>query len=87
MNIFSLDHLLELARELPDPRAFIKAGQHRSPVIRLPLRDWDAVRDAKHPDREFDAHPNAYVEFEIVQWRNTKGISSPRWVLRGLVAM
>jgi len=30
---------------------------------------------------------NPYVEFEIIQRKNTKGVSAPRWVLRGLVAM
>ena len=87
MKIFSLSHLLELAKELPDPNQFINAERNRSSVFRIPVPDWDAVRDADHPDREFDAHENAYVEFEIVQWKNTKGVSAPRWVLRGLVAM
>jgi hypothetical protein len=87
MNIFSLSHLLELAKELPDPGRYILAERNRSAVFRIPVRDWDAVRDANHPEREFDAHENAYVEFEIVQWKNTKGESSPRWVLRGLVAI
>jgi hypothetical protein len=87
MNIFSLSHLLELVKELPDPKQFINANRGRSSVIRLPVRDWDAVRDADHPDREFEAHENPYVEFEIIQWKNTKGVSAPRWVLRGLVAM
>ena len=87
MNIFSLSHLLELAKDLPDPRAYVATERDRTPVIRLALRDWDAIRDADNPEREFDAHTNAFVEFEIVQWRNTKGVSSPRWVLRGLVAM
>ena len=87
MKIFSLSHLLELAKELPDPQHFIHSERHRSSVIRIPIRDWDAIRDADHPEREFDAHENAYVEFEIVHWKNTKGVSAPRWVLRGLVAM
>jgi len=87
MNIFSLSHLLELAKELPDPKQFINAERNRSSVFRIPVRDWDAVPDPDHPEREFDAHEYAYVEFEIVQWKNTKGVSAPRWVLRGLVAM
>lgn len=87
MNIFSLSHLNELAKELPDPNKAAKAGEGYSPVIRLPIRDWNAVRDAEHPDREFEAHENAFVEFEIVMWKNTKGKKIPRWVLRGLVAM
>jgi hypothetical protein len=87
MKIFSLSHLLELSKELPDPNEFISADRNRSFVFRLPVRDWDAVRDADHPDREFEAHENAHVEFEIVYWKNTKGVSRPRWVLRGLVAM
>jgi len=86
MKIFSLSHLLELVKELPNPEDFIRAEGNRR-VLRIPVRDWDAVRDADHPEREFDAHENAYVEFEIVQWKNTKGVSAPRWVLRGLVAM
>ena len=81
MKLFSLSHLNELAKELPDP----SLAKH--PVLRLPLRDWDSVRDADHPDREFESHKDEYVEFEIVQWRDTKGINYPRWVLRGLVAM
>jgi hypothetical protein len=87
MNIFSLSHLLELAKELPDPRQFTTQERNRSSVFRVPVRDWDAVRDADHPEREFDAHEKPFVEFEIVQWKNTKGVSTPRWVLRGLVAM
>ena len=81
MKLFSLSHLNELAKDLPDPRTV----DH--PVVRLPLRDWNSVRDADHPDQEFEAHDDDYVEFEIVQWKDTKGISYPRWVLRGLVAM
>ena len=87
MNIFSLSHLLELAKELPDPAHFIHRERNRSSVFRIPVRDWDAVRDANHPEREFDAHDSAYVEFEIVHWKNTKGVNAPRWVLRGLVAI
>ena len=82
-----MSHLLELAKELPDPSGFAEAERGRTAVIRLALRDWDAVRDADNPEREFDAHTNGFVEFEVVQWKNTKGVSAPRWVLRGLVAM
>jgi hypothetical protein len=81
MNIFSLSHLNTLAKLLPDPRT---AGH---PVIRLPLEKWDKIQDADHPAGEFEDHLNPYVEFEIVNWRNIKGVSAPRWVLRGLVAM
>jgi len=87
MNLFSLTHLNELALGLPDPRESENSEQGYSPVIRLPIQDWNAVRDADHPDREFEAHDNAYVEFEIVMWKDTTGASFPRWVLRGLVAM
>lgn len=87
MNIFSLAHLNELAKELPDPRKAAQAEEGYSPVIRLPIRDWNAVRDSEHPDREFEAHANAFVEFELVMWKDTKGKKSARWVLRGLVAM
>ncbi len=81
MKLFSLSHLNALARGLPDP------ASARHPVLRLPLHDWDAVRDAERPDQEFEIHDNDYVEFEIVRWRDAKGASYPRWVLRGLVAM
>ena len=87
MNIFSLSHLIELAKELPDPKKVAQVEDGYSPVIRLPIKDWNAVRDADHPDREFEAHDNAFVEFEIVLWKDTKGRKFPRWVLRGLVAM
>jgi hypothetical protein len=87
MNLFSLSHLNELAKELPDPAKAELAEDGYRPVIRLPIRDWNAVRDADHPDLEFEAHENAYVEFEMVMWKDTKGVSFPRWVLRGLVAM
>ena len=81
MKLFSLSHLNELAKTLPNP------GTAQHPVLRLPLRDWDSVRDADHPDREFETHQDDYIEFEIVRWRDSKGVSYPRWVLRGLVAM
>jgi hypothetical protein len=87
MNLFSLSHLNELAKELPDPRKAALAEKGYSPVIRLPIRPWDARREADHPEREFEAHAAAFVEFEIVYWKDTRGVSSPRWVLRGLVAM
>src|SRR5947207_13395471 len=41
MNIFSLSYLLELVKELPDPKEFINANRGRRSVIRLPVRDWD----------------------------------------------
>jgi len=81
MNIFSLSHLTQLANKLPDP------STAKERVIRLKLLAWDPVVDADHPAGEFEDHKNPYVEFEVVQWRNLNGISSPRWVLRGLVAM
>ena len=81
MNIFSLTHLNQLAKLLPDPSKAVH------PVIRLPLTDWDAIKDAGHPEGEFEEHLHPYVEFEIVLWRNLKGVSGPRWVLRGLVAI
>jgi hypothetical protein len=56
-------------------------------VIRLALRDWDAVRDADHPEREFDAHKNRNMEFEVVPWKDTRGVITPRWVLCGVVAI
>lgn len=81
MNIFSLSHLNSLAHQLPDPA---KAPYR---VIRLPLAAWDPIDDKDHPAGEFEDHLNPYVEFEVIQWKNIKGIESPRWVLRGLVAM
>jgi hypothetical protein len=81
MNIFSLSHLNFLASKLPDP------ATSRERVIRLPLSAWDPIADADHPAGEFEDHTNPYVEFELVQWKNIRGVSSPRWVLRGLVAM
>lgn len=81
MNIFSLTHLNQLARKLPDPAV---ATQR---VLRIPLSAWDPIADADHPAGEFEDHQQPYVEFEVIQWKNIKGISSPRWVLRGLVAM
>jgi hypothetical protein len=81
MNIFSLAHLNQLAQHLPDP------AKARHPVLRIPIEQWDAVRDEDHPAGEFEAHAQPYVEFEVVQWKNSKGVSFPRWVLRGLVAM
>jgi hypothetical protein len=86
MKIFSLSHLVELAAQLPPPEKEVQNLGYRA-VLRLPVRDWDAVRDADHPEREFDAHENDFVEFEIIPWKDTRGVISPRWVLRGLVAM
>ena len=87
MNIFSLTHLDELVKELPDPMRADQTEEGYGAVIRLPIRDWHAVRDADYPDRDFEAHENAFVEFEIIIIKNSKGLSAPRWVLRGLVAM
>jgi hypothetical protein len=81
MNIFSLSHLNSLVKRLPDPELA------KRPVIRIPLEKWDAIRDADHPAGEFEDHHHPYVEFEIVNWKNIKGITGRRWVLRGLVAM
>ena len=87
MNIFSLTHLDELVKELPDPMKAAQTEEGYGAVIRLPIHDWNAVRDADHPDRDFEDHENAFVEFEIIMMKDVKGISAPRWVLRGLVAM
>jgi hypothetical protein len=87
MKIFSLSHINELAAHLPDPLEATQAEAGYNAVLRLPLLDWDAVRDADHPEREFEAHKETFVEFEIVPWRDTKGATAPRWVLRGLVAI
>jgi len=87
MNIFSLSHLNELAKELPDPIRAIEAEEGYSRVLRLPIYDWNAVRNSDYPDRDFDNHENAFVEFEIMMLKDAKGESTPRWVLRGLVAM
>jgi len=87
MNIFSLTHLDELVKELPDPEKAERTEDGYAPVIRLPILDWNAYRDADHPDRDFEDHENAYVEFEIMKLKDLMGVSTPRWVLRGLVAM
>ena len=50
MKIFSLSHLIELAAQLPAPHEHAAAEEGYTPVIRLPLHDWDAVRDSKHPE-------------------------------------
>lgn len=81
MNIFSLAHLNQLAQQLPAPET------SKERVIRLPLEAWDVIDDGEHPAGEFEDHLHPYVGFEIVHWKNIKGISAPRWVLRGLVAM
>ena len=87
MKIFSLSHLVELAMQLPDPAKAARAEVGYNSVVRLPVRDWDAVRDAEHPERQFDRHDDAFVEFELIRWKDTQGWSIPRWVLRGLVAI
>lgn len=87
MKIFSLSHVIELSKLLPDPAAALRSESGYNAVIRLPVLDWDAVRDADHPEREFDAHENTFVEFELIQWKDTRGRTIPRWVLRGLVAV
>jgi len=65
----------------------MQAEEGYSRVLRLPIRDWNAVRDSEHPDRDFEDHENAFVEFEIIMMKDAKGTIAPRWVLRGLVAM
>jgi hypothetical protein len=87
MKIFSLSHLVELAAQLPDPAKAEHAEAGYNDVIRLPIHDWDAIRDAEHPEREFEAHEDHFVEFEMIPWKNTKGAAASRWVLRGLVAI
>jgi hypothetical protein len=87
MKIFSLSHMIELATQLPDPAMAANAETGYNTVVRLPILDWDAVRDAEHPERKFDAHEDAFVEFELLQWKDTIGRTIPRWVLRGLVAI
>lgn len=87
MKLYSLSHLNELAKELPDPRQATPTEKGYNRVIRLPIRAWDAQQGADHPEREFEAHAAAFVEFELVYWKDRRGVSSPRWVLRGLVAM
>jgi len=79
--------MIELAKQLPDPTAALAAERGYNAVVRLPVPDWDAVRDADHPEREFDAHENPFVEFELIRWKDTRGRTFPRWVLRGLVAI
>jgi hypothetical protein len=50
------------------------------------VQDYAAFRDADHPEREFEAHENNFVEFEIILWKETRGVFSPRWILGGVVA-
>jgi len=87
MKIFSLSHLIELAAQLPAPEKAFPAEVGYAAVFRLPIHDWDAIRDADHPEREFETHQDAFVEFEAIPWKDTKGATSPRWVLRGVVAI
>ncbi len=87
MKIFSLSHVLELAAKLPDPAKAARAEVGYNSVVRLPVLDWDAVRDAEHPERQFEQHDDAFVEFELIRWKDTRGRAVPRWVLRGLVAI
>ena len=87
MKIFSLSHLIELALELPDPAKVLRAETGYNTVLRLPIRNWDAVCDRDHPERQFEAYEDPFVEFEVIQWKDTKGGTAPRWVLRGLVAI
>ena len=87
MRIFSLSHLIELAAQLPAPTKLAPAEEGYTPVIRLPLREWDAVHDADHPEREFEAHKYPYVEFEVMALKDTRGVTAPRWVLCGIVAI
>jgi hypothetical protein len=87
LKIFSLSYLIEFAAQLPDPSKAATAEAGYASVLRLPIPDWDAVRDAAHPEREFEAHKEAFVEFEVIPWKDTRGVIVPRWVLRGLVAI
>jgi len=87
LKIFSLSHLNQIAAQLPCPIKLAPAERGYTAVIRLPLRDWDAAKDADHPGHEFDAHKDNYVEFEVVPWKDTRGVTTPRWVLCGVVAI
>lgn len=87
VKIFSLSHVNELAAKLPDPAKAAAVETGYNAVVRLPILDWDAVRDADHPEREFDAHEQPFMEFELIQWKDTRGNTTPRWVLRGLVVV
>ena len=87
MKIFSLSHLIEIAAQLPAPDQTSRAETGYAAFLRLPIHDWDAIRDAEHPEWEFEAHKEPFVEFEVISWKDTKGGTSPRSVLRGLVAI
>lgn len=80
MNIFSLSHLIELAAELPNPSKESRAERGDNAVIRLPISDWDAVRDADHPEREFDAHTNGCVARSLR--KNHAANPATLWTLR-----
>jgi hypothetical protein len=87
MKIFSFSRAVELALQSPNPASPCPEEVGYNSVLRLPIRDCDAVHDAGHPEREFEAHDDAFVEFELIRWKDTQGRSLPQWVLRGLVAI
>lgn len=76
-----------MTAQLPDPAAAAQAAPGFNAVIRLAIQNWDAVCDGDHPEREFDVHENPYVEFQLIRWKDKRGGTTPRWVLRGLVAI
>lgn len=87
MKIFTLSHVVELVANLPDPAKFTAAESGYNAVVRIPIPSWDAVLDADHPERRFDVHEQPFMEFELIQWKDTRGRAAPHWVLRGLVAV
>lgn len=87
MKILSLSRLIELVPHLPDLREVARAETGYATVIRLPIRDWDPICDAGHPECEFEAHKNTFAEFEALPCQDTRGVLVRRWVLRGLVAI
>jgi hypothetical protein len=87
VKIYSLSHLLQIARNLPDPQSAQKAHAGYSPVLRVQLDEADGVGYTDPGELTANGAPEPYVEFEIMQWTDANGVSRPRWVLRGLVAM
>ena len=87
MTLISLSHLVELAAHLPNPTKTAQAETGYTAVIRVPIHNGDAIRDTEHPQRESAPDETSFVQFEIVPWKDTKGVTAPRWVLCGLVAM
>ena len=87
MKIFSLSRLIDLSREVPPPSGRTASRFASTEVLRLPIRRWDPVQDAAHPEWELEHLADTFVEFQLTPVRNIRGAFAPRWVLRGVVAL